>query len=157
MTWQCRFQFLRVICLEVRQNSFLCREWNLRWWNWSRLKWPVSLLFYTEHESHILDKICKQSLDALCHLQQLLSIKPRQAMSLMKTVGSYRPSCEEVTQARVLLLGPVNSGKSSFISSVQSVFNGRVTNRAMVGSSSTSFTKKVGNKAIRCRKKHRQN
>ncbi|XP_041862148.1 interferon-induced protein 44-like [Melanotaenia boesemani] len=66
-----------------------------------------------------------------------------QKKSLMKTVSSYRPSCEEVTQARILLLGPVSSGKSSFISSVQSVFNGRVTNRAMVGSFSTSFTKKL--------------
>ncbi|XP_044056395.1 interferon-induced protein 44-like isoform X2 [Siniperca chuatsi] len=65
-----------------------------------------------------------------------------QKTSLMKTVSSYRPSCEEVTQARILLLGPLSSGKSSFVSSVQSVFNGRVTNRAMVGSSSTSFTKK---------------
>ncbi|XP_063747335.1 interferon-induced protein 44 [Eleginops maclovinus] len=63
--------------------------------------------------------------------------------SLMKTVSSYRPSCNEGNQARVLLLGPVGSGKSSFISSVQSVFNGRVTNRAMVGTSSTSFTKKL--------------
>ncbi|XP_029286168.1 interferon-induced protein 44-like isoform X2 [Cottoperca gobio] len=66
-----------------------------------------------------------------------------QKTSLMKTVSSYRPSCHDVTQARVLLLGPVGSGKSSLISSVQSVFNGRVTNRAMVGSSSTSFTKKL--------------
>ncbi|KAM7388047.1 hypothetical protein PAMP_024248 [Pampus punctatissimus] len=66
-----------------------------------------------------------------------------QRTSLMKTVSSYKPSCEEVTQARILLLGPVGSGKSSFISSVQSVFNGRVINRAMVGSSSTSFTKKL--------------
>ncbi|GLD49851.1 interferon-induced protein 44-like isoform X1 [Lates japonicus] len=66
-----------------------------------------------------------------------------QKTSLMTSVSSYKPSCEEVTEARVLLLGPVGSGKSSFISSVQSVFNGRVTNRAMVGSSSTSFTKKV--------------
>ncbi|KAL3047225.1 hypothetical protein OYC64_021444 [Pagothenia borchgrevinki] len=66
-----------------------------------------------------------------------------QKASLMKTVSSYRPSCHEGTQARVLLLGPVGSGKSSFISSVQSVFNGRVTNRAMVGTSSTSFTKKL--------------
>ncbi|XP_018550709.1 interferon-induced protein 44 isoform X2 [Lates calcarifer] len=65
-----------------------------------------------------------------------------QKTSLMTSVSSYKPSCEEVTEARVLLLGPVSSGKSSFISSVQSVFNGRVTNRAMVGSSSTSFTKK---------------
>ncbi|XP_054459379.1 interferon-induced protein 44 isoform X2 [Anoplopoma fimbria] len=65
--------------------------------------------------------------------------------SLMKTVSSYRPGSGEVTQAQVLLLGPVGSGKSSFTSSVQSVFNGRVTNRAMVGSSSTSFTKKSFN------------
>ncbi|XP_074490859.1 interferon-induced protein 44 isoform X6 [Sebastes fasciatus] len=66
-----------------------------------------------------------------------------QKMSLMETVSSYKPSGGEVTQAQVLLLGPVGSGKSSFVSSVQSVFNGRVTNRAMVGSSSTSFTKKL--------------
>lgn len=65
----------------------------------------------------------------------------RQRTTLMKNISSYKPSCTEA--ARVLLLGPVGSGKSSFISSVQSVFNGRVTNRAMVGSFSTSFTKKV--------------
>ncbi|KAM6921971.1 LOW QUALITY PROTEIN: interferon-induced protein 44 [Xenentodon cancila] len=66
-----------------------------------------------------------------------------QKENLMKIVRSYRPRCEEAPHARVLLLGPVGSGKSSFISSVQSVFNGRVTNRAMVGSFSTSFTKKL--------------
>uniref|UniRef100_A0A3B4ZJ96 Interferon-induced protein 44-like n=1 Tax=Stegastes partitus TaxID=144197 RepID=A0A3B4ZJ96_9TELE len=67
-----------------------------------------------------------------------------QRTNLMKTVSSYRPSSGEVTQAQVLLLGPVGAGKSSFISSVQSVFSGRVTNRAMVGSSSSSsFTKKL--------------
>lgn len=68
----------------------------------------------------------------------------------MKTISSYRPKCEGVTQARVLLLGPVSSGKSSFISSVQSAFSGRVINRAMVGSSSTSFTKKLQSFNIRC-------
>ncbi|XP_008291243.1 interferon-induced protein 44 isoform X2 [Stegastes partitus] len=69
-----------------------------------------------------------------------------QRTNLMKTVSSYRPSSGEVTQAQVLLLGPVGAGKSSFISSVQSVFSGRVTNRAMVGSSSSSsFTKKPFN------------
>ncbi|XP_034567195.1 interferon-induced protein 44 [Notolabrus celidotus] len=72
-----------------------------------------------------------------------------QKTSLMEMVSSYGPSCREVTQARVLLLGPVGSGKSSFISSVQSVFNKRVTNRAMVGSSSTSFTKKLQSFNIR--------
>ncbi|XP_068445608.1 interferon-induced protein 44 [Clinocottus analis] len=63
--------------------------------------------------------------------------------SLRKTISSYVPRTADVNQAQVLLLGPVGSGKSSFISSVQSVFNGRVSNRAMVGSSSTSFTKKL--------------
>ncbi|KAM4740058.1 interferon-induced protein 44-like [Anableps anableps] len=73
-----------------------------------------------------------------------------QKKNLMKTVSAYRPSCKDVPQARILLLGPVRSGKSSFISSVQSVFNGRVTNRAMVGSSfNTSFTKKLQSFNIR--------
>lgn len=65
----------------------------------------------------------------------------------MKSISSYEPSHPAATAARVLLLGPVGSGKSSFISSVQSVFSGRVTHRAMVGSFSTSFTKKVGEAA----------
>uniref|UniRef100_A0A8C6PK42 Interferon-induced protein 44-like n=1 Tax=Nothobranchius furzeri TaxID=105023 RepID=A0A8C6PK42_NOTFU len=74
----------------------------------------------------------------------MLHFLSRQKTTLMKTVSSYRPKCEEVPQARVLLLGPLHSGKSSFISSVQSLFNGRVSNRAMVGSFfPTSFTKKV--------------
>ncbi|KAM9831490.1 interferon-induced protein 44-like [Neosynchiropus ocellatus] len=67
----------------------------------------------------------------------------RQREDLMTTICAYSPNYEFVTQARVLLLGPVGSGKSSFISSVQSVLNGRVTNRAMVGTSPSSFTKKL--------------
>lgn len=62
----------------------------------------------------------------------------------MERLSSYSPSPWDVPQARVLLLGPVGSGKSSFISSVQSVFDGRVTTRAMVGhGTSSSFTKKL--------------
>ncbi|XP_064808470.1 interferon-induced protein 44-like isoform X2 [Oncorhynchus masou masou] len=63
--------------------------------------------------------------------------------TLMESISSYKPCCEALSEARVLLLGPVGAGKSSFISSVQSVFTGRFTNRAMVGSSSASFTKKL--------------
>ncbi|KAM9461845.1 interferon-induced protein 44 isoform 2-T2 [Clarias gariepinus] len=63
---------------------------------------------------------------------------------LMEKVESYKPASGAVSEARVLLLGPVGAGKSSFISSVQSVFSGRVVNRAMVGSSaSVGFTKKL--------------
>ncbi|XP_039513296.1 interferon-induced protein 44 [Pimephales promelas] len=70
--------------------------------------------------------------------------------TLMESVRSFKPASESVTEARVLLIGPVGAGKSSFISSVQSVFSGRVVNRAMVGSSSsTSFTKKLRSFSIR--------
>lgn len=79
----------------------------------------------------------------MCVKQRVDTLVCRQRTALMKSVASYRPGCPEVSEARVLLLGPVGSGKSSFISSVQSVFNGRVINRAMVGSFSASFTKKV--------------
>ncbi|XP_048108982.1 interferon-induced protein 44 [Alosa alosa] len=71
--------------------------------------------------------------------------------ALMESIRSYKPACDSVPAARVLLIGPVGAGKSSFISSVQSMFYGRVVNRAMMGSSSsssamgssTSFTKKL--------------
>ncbi|XP_052395652.1 interferon-induced protein 44-like isoform X3 [Carassius gibelio] len=70
--------------------------------------------------------------------------------TLMESVRSFHPAGETVSTARVLLIGPVGAGKSSFISSVQSVFSGRVINRAMVGSSnSTSFTKKLRSYNIR--------
>ncbi|KAJ8395512.1 hypothetical protein AAFF_G00032460 [Aldrovandia affinis] len=68
---------------------------------------------------------------------------------LVRSITSYKPSCESVPEARVLLLGPVGAGKSSFISSVHSVFSGSVTNRAMVGTSSTSFTHKLQSFPIR--------
>ncbi|XP_051977586.1 interferon-induced protein 44 [Xyrauchen texanus] len=70
--------------------------------------------------------------------------------TLVESVRSFKPASETVTEARVLLIGPVGAGKSSFISSVQSVFSGRVINRAMVGSSSSSsFTKKLHSFTIR--------
>ncbi|XP_062306949.1 interferon-induced protein 44-like isoform X1 [Osmerus eperlanus] len=72
--------------------------------------------------------------------------------TLMEYISFYKPSCEGVSQARVLLLGPVGAGKSSFISSVQSAFSGRVTNRAMVGNSSASFTKKLQSYTVRLAK-----
>ncbi|XP_062411978.1 interferon-induced protein 44-like isoform X2 [Sardina pilchardus] len=60
--------------------------------------------------------------------------------SLMESIRSYKTTCDSAPAARVLLIGPVGAGKSSFISSVQSVFYGRVVNRAMMRSSSSSST-----------------
>ncbi|TDH08692.1 hypothetical protein EPR50_G00100860 [Perca flavescens] len=61
---------------------------------------------------------------------------------LMETIKTYKPTVSSVPQARVLLIGPVGAGKSSFFNSINSVFRGHVTSQAIAGSSTTSLTTK---------------
>lgn len=61
----------------------------------------------------------------------------------MSSIKNYVPVNSSVSQARVLLLGPVGAGKSSFFNSINSVFSGHVTSQAISGSSSTSVTTQV--------------
>ncbi|XP_039590608.1 interferon-induced protein 44-like [Polypterus senegalus] len=68
---------------------------------------------------------------------------------LKESVVSYKPPTDAVSQARVLLVGPVGAGKSSFISSVCSVFHGRVSIQAMVGTAARSFTTKFRSYTIK--------
>ncbi|XP_078802002.1 interferon-induced protein 44-like isoform X2 [Oryzias latipes] len=58
----------------------------------------------------------------------------------METIRTYRPLNSSVTQARVLLIGAVGAGKSSFFNSLNSIFRGHVTSQAISGSCSTSLT-----------------
>ncbi|KAK2835316.1 hypothetical protein Q5P01_015800 [Channa striata] len=57
-------------------------------------------------------------------------------------IKNYCPIVKNVPQARVLLIGPVGAGKSSFFNSINSVFRGHVTSQAIAGCSSTSLTTK---------------
>ncbi|XP_030582977.1 interferon-induced protein 44-like [Archocentrus centrarchus] len=66
--------------------------------------------------------------------------EPEKKKELMESIKSYKPTVSSVTQARVLLIGPVGAGKSSFFNSVNSVFRGHVTSQAISGSSTTSLT-----------------
>ncbi|XP_049911844.1 interferon-induced protein 44-like isoform X3 [Epinephelus moara] len=59
---------------------------------------------------------------------------------LMESITMYKPTVSSVSQARVLLIGPVGAGKSSFFNSINSVFRGHVTSQAIAGSSTTSLT-----------------
>uniref|UniRef100_A0A8C4T034 Interferon-induced protein 44-like n=1 Tax=Erpetoichthys calabaricus TaxID=27687 RepID=A0A8C4T034_ERPCA len=52
---------------------------------------------------------------------------------LRDAIVSFKPPTDLVTQTRVLLVGPVGAGKSSFISSVCSVLQGTVTCQTMAG------------------------
>ncbi|KAM6913489.1 interferon-induced protein 44-like [Lycodopsis pacificus] len=61
----------------------------------------------------------------------------------LQFVEDYQPYNEEVKQVRVLLHGPTGAGKSSFLNSVDSALQGRVTGRAPADSiGGTSFTTK---------------
>ncbi|XP_070698235.1 interferon-induced protein 44-like [Pempheris klunzingeri] len=59
---------------------------------------------------------------------------------LMKDIQCYKPSIKTVHQARVLLLGPVGAGKSSFFNSINSVFRGNMTSQAIAGTAGKSVT-----------------
>ncbi|XP_045905851.1 interferon-induced protein 44-like [Micropterus dolomieu] len=59
---------------------------------------------------------------------------------MMDSIKLYCPLASSVSQVRVLLIGPVGSGKSSFFNSINSVFRGHVTNQAIAGCSTTSLT-----------------
>uniref|UniRef100_A0A4W6CLE9 TLDc domain-containing protein n=1 Tax=Lates calcarifer TaxID=8187 RepID=A0A4W6CLE9_LATCA len=59
---------------------------------------------------------------------------------LIESIKTYKPIVNSVPQVRVLLIGPVGAGKSSFFNSINSVFRGHVTSQAIAGSSTTSLT-----------------
>ncbi|XP_044056400.1 interferon-induced protein 44-like [Siniperca chuatsi] len=66
--------------------------------------------------------------------------KSEKRMELMESIKSYKPTVSSVSQVRVLLIGPVGAGKSSFFNSINSVFRGHVTSQAIAGCSTTSLT-----------------
>ncbi|KAM4738706.1 interferon-induced protein 44-like isoform 2-T2 [Anableps anableps] len=65
---------------------------------------------------------------------------PEKRTELMEMIKTYKPTVSSVSQARVLLIGPVGAGKSSFFNSINSVFRGHVTSQAISGCSSSSLT-----------------
>ncbi|XP_043079851.1 interferon-induced protein 44-like [Puntigrus tetrazona] len=59
---------------------------------------------------------------------------------LMEMIRDYKPLIKSVSKVRILMIGPVGAGKSSFFNSINSIFTGHVTNKAMSGSAGTSVT-----------------
>ncbi|XP_036452147.1 interferon-induced protein 44-like [Colossoma macropomum] len=60
--------------------------------------------------------------------------------ALMDMITGWTHGVSSVKQARVLLVGPVGVGKSSFFNSISSVFKGYVSSQANTGSAGTSLT-----------------
>ncbi|ROL40867.1 Interferon-induced protein 44-like [Anabarilius grahami] len=59
---------------------------------------------------------------------------------LMKMIRNHKPLMASVSRVRILMIGPVGAGKSSFFNSINSIFTGHVTSKAMSGSAGTSLT-----------------
>lgn len=57
---------------------------------------------------------------------------------------SFKPIADlKIPQARVLMIGPVGAGKSSFYNTINSIFKERISNRACSGSAEQSLTTAV--------------
>ncbi|XP_073700376.1 interferon-induced protein 44-like [Garra rufa] len=59
---------------------------------------------------------------------------------LMGIIRNHKPLVPSVSRVRILMIGPVGAGKSSFFNSINSIFMGRMTSKAMSGSAGTSLT-----------------
>ncbi|XP_027626679.1 interferon-induced protein 44 isoform X1 [Tupaia chinensis] len=73
------------------------------------------------------------------YIPRIMRVTPHRN-KLLSELRAYKPHADMVSKIRILLLGPVGSGKSSFFNSVKSIFQGHVTRQAIVGSDSTSIT-----------------
>lgn len=63
---------------------------------------------------------------------------------LTEEIVSFKPVEDvKVTDARILMIGPVGAGKSSFYNTIDSIFRGRITHRACSGSADQSLTTAV--------------
>ncbi|KAG2465659.1 IF44L protein, partial [Polypterus senegalus] len=75
---------------------------------------------------------------------------------LMNLIMTYKPTVTSVSQVRVLLVGPIGAGKSSFFNSINSVFRGHVTSQAIAGCAVTSVTKQFRTYSIKAGREGKQ-
>ncbi|XP_048851290.1 interferon-induced protein 44-like [Brienomyrus brachyistius] len=61
---------------------------------------------------------------------------------ILKFLKEYKPPVDSVPRARILLIGLVGAGKSSFFNSINSIFRGNITSQAEAGDMGTSLTLK---------------
>lgn len=71
--------------------------------------------------------------------------------NLLQALRDYKPYGDLVQHTRVLLLGPIGAGKSSFVNSVKSVFKGSITHQILVGCDEDGISDKYRTYSIRAK------
>ncbi|XP_048851295.1 interferon-induced protein 44-like isoform X1 [Brienomyrus brachyistius] len=61
---------------------------------------------------------------------------------LKQFLHDYKPTIDSMPQARILLIGQIKAGKSSFFNSINSIFHGNITSQAGAGAMKSSLTLK---------------
>ncbi|XP_028250669.1 interferon-induced protein 44-like [Parambassis ranga] len=78
--------------------------------------------------------------DLLVKPWRIMQWTAERKQELMKFIQNYKPDIKTVNKPRVLLVGPVGAGKSSFFNSINSAFRGNMTLQAITGTAGTSVT-----------------
>ncbi|XP_050961141.1 interferon-induced protein 44-like [Labeo rohita] len=84
-----------------------------------------------------------------CHWGGTLSYKvKRKKKELKEKLENFSQSHPDVKDIKILVAGQIGAGKSSFINSVDSAFQGRISSRALVNSAASdySFTKNAAHR-----------
>ncbi|XP_073350106.1 interferon-induced protein 44-like [Pagrus major] len=85
-----------------------------------------------------VDEACPEVKKDINNVYKSKYLRKQENLDFMNT---YKPHNYEATHLRILLHGPVGAGKSSFINSVDSVLQGRVTSQAQTDATfGSSFT-----------------
>ncbi|XP_055021249.1 LOW QUALITY PROTEIN: interferon-induced protein 44-like [Boleophthalmus pectinirostris] len=79
---------------------------------------------------------------------------PMKKDDYLKYFGDFQLDETDAQHIRILLYGPINAGKSSFINAVETTLRGRMTAQALVGNDEFSFTTKYRTHKI-CKEKPR--
>uniref|UniRef100_A0A671SN90 Interferon-induced protein 44-like n=1 Tax=Sinocyclocheilus anshuiensis TaxID=1608454 RepID=A0A671SN90_9TELE len=75
-----------------------------------------------------------------CEVYKVKQSQSYRRAELMEMIRNHKPLMMSVSRVRILMIGPVGAGKSSFFNSINSIFMSRITSKAMSGSAGTSLT-----------------
>ena len=98
---------------------------------------------YEQSDNEIKHIKCIHQYFYLTNKISLLFVSFKILRELKTDILNYTPVNENVSAANILLIGQIGAGKSSVLNSVNSIYRGKITSRALCGSFEHSLTTTV--------------